>query len=157
QDILHRAADAQGLHDFVAFLQSGGSIENVRAALFASQEFFNLAQGDNTPGLTTPDQKFVDSAFLTAFNRHPDGNTLAAFTQIADQGVAGRFTVGFDLLTSPEGFAVDVTNFYLKLLHRLPDQGSLNSFVNALLNNQIQLGDVIAILASSDEYFALVP
>jgi hypothetical protein len=155
--ILHRPADASGLHDFVAFVLSGGSIENVRAALYSSSEFFALAQMDNTIGLTTPEQKFVDTAFTTALNRHPDGNTLAAFTQVALQGVTGRFAVGLALVTSAEGFAVDVTNFYVKLLHRVPDQTGLNGFVSALLNNQLQLADVIAILATSDEYFALVP
>jgi hypothetical protein len=157
QDILHRAPDPAGLHNFVAFLQTGGNVENVRAALFASDEFLALAQGDITMGLTTPDQKFVDSVFITVLNRHPDGNTLAAFTQLADQGLPGRFTAAFDILTSAEGYAVDVTNFFLKFLHRLPDQAGLNGFVGGLLNGSITEGDVIADIASSDEYFALVP
>ena len=41
QDYLHRAADAPGLAGFVAFLQKGGSREQVLARVMGSAEYLS--------------------------------------------------------------------------------------------------------------------
>jgi N-acetylneuraminic acid mutarotase len=154
QQILHRAPDATGLANAVTFLSAGGNINNVRAGLFASNEFFSLAQKSTITSLTTHDQKFVDAVFVTALNRHADTTALTEFTALADQGF--RFAVAFDVLTGPEGYSVDVTNSYLKILRRAPDSAGLTGFVGELLNGSLREEGVLALLASSDEYFARI-
>ena len=72
QQILMRPPDPRGLNNFVQFLLNGGTVEQLKAALAGSQEFFNDAQAlDTTPGLTTANQKYVDFLFQKILN--PDG------------------------------------------------------------------------------------
>src|SRR5439155_2646317 len=47
---LHRPADPQGLSGFVAFLGAGGTIEQVKAAILTSPEYFQTSGGRTNVG-----------------------------------------------------------------------------------------------------------
>ncbi|HLJ95654.1 MAG TPA: DUF4214 domain-containing protein [Gemmataceae bacterium] len=155
QQILGRPADPTGLGNFVQFLQSGGSVEQLKAILGSSQEFINDAQAqDTTAGLTTANQKFVDFLFQKVFNRPADSGGLNAFTTALGNG-ASPLTVASVILTSLEAQTDQVRGFYQQFLKRPADNAGLNSFAQSLVNGASDEA-VIAALVSSAEYLASV-
>jgi|GEM_PF-6827127 len=155
QQFLGRAPDPAGLAGFVPFLLSGATVEQLKANLAGSLEFFNDAQSmDMTPGLTTPDQKFVDFLFQKVLGRRADLGGLNHFTQELSNNTS-RTIVAFQIITSTEGYNVLVKGFYLTFLHRTADQGGANFFTNQLQSGMTD-EQVIAEIVSSDEYFSHV-
>jgi hypothetical protein len=155
QQILGRQADPVGLSAFVPFLQNGGTVEQLKAALGSSQEFMNLAQAqDTTPGLTTANQKFVDFLFQKVLNRTADSGGLAVFTSALTNGVPAS-AVASTIITSPEGESDLVKSFYLQFLKRAADSTGLNNFTQALESGARDEAVILALVAS-DEYFGLV-
>jgi hypothetical protein len=155
QQILQRKPDAVGLDNFVQFLINGGTVEQVKAALAGSQEFFNDAQAlDTTAGLTTANQKVVDFLFQRILNRPADATGLGAFTQQLANNVS-QSTVALELLTSPEGYGDLVEGYFGTFLRRHSDPGGLNAFI-AQLQAGFRDETVIGEFVSSDEYFARV-
>jgi hypothetical protein len=155
QQILLRAPDATGLNAFVQMLMNGGTVEQVKAALAGSQEFFNDAQAlDTTAGLTTSNQKYVDFLFQKILSRTVDAPGLSTFTQQLANNVS-RSTVALELLTSREGYGDLVESFFREFLHRHSDANGLNFFVGQL---QVGTRDEVVIdeMVASDEYFGRV-
>jgi hypothetical protein len=77
---LHRAADPTGLNSFVAFLQHGGTLEQVRAALAGSNEYFAL-HGGTVSG-------FLAAIYEDALGRQADPAGLNGFTQMLAAGTS---------------------------------------------------------------------
>jgi hypothetical protein len=155
QQILSRAPDPAGLAGFVQFLANGGTIEQVKAALAGSQEFFNDAQAlDTTTGLTTANQKAVDFLFQKILNRAADTGGLNAFTpQLSNNGSLAR--VALEVITSPEANGDVVEGFYGTFLHRHSDANGL-AFFTGLLQKGVRDEAVIDAFVASDEYFGRV-
>lgn len=155
QQILGRQADPTGLNSFVQFLQSGATVEQLKALLAGSQEFLNNAQAmDTTSGLTTANQKFVDFLFQKVLTRTADSGGLTGFTNALTGGTS-PMTVASVIINSQEAQSLLVKGFYQQLLKRQADTAGLNNFTQALLTGARDEA-VIASLASSGEYFGLV-
>jgi hypothetical protein len=153
QAILQRSADPAGLNTFVQFLGQGGTVEQVKASLFGSQEFFNLSQTANA-ALPAGNQRYIDLVFEDVLNRHADAGALTAFANQLNSGVS-RSLVAAEVLGSLEAEQDLVNAFYQKFLHRPADTLGLNTFVGAL-QGHARDEDVIAGLVASDEYFSRV-
>jgi hypothetical protein len=155
QQILARQADPAGLNTFVQFLTNGGTVEQLKATLASSPEFFNDAQTlDQTPGLTTANQKYVDFLFQKVLNRVADAGGLAGFTNALNTGQS-LGSVAQAIVSSQEADADVVNAFYVRFLRRPADAGGLSAFTQQLLSGTSDEA-VIAELVGSAEYFGRV-
>lgn len=66
---------------------------------------------------------------------------------------AGSLKVAYGITNSVENYSNEVATLYQQMLHRTPDQGGLNTWVNSMQFGQ-PLEAVEAAITSSDEYFA---
>jgi hypothetical protein len=155
QQILGRQADAVGLNNYVPFLQNGGTVEQLKASLGGSQEFFNDAQAqDTTSGLTTTNQIVVDFLFQKVLKRTADPGGVVAFTNALASGTPAP-SVALAIISSPEAQSDLVQSYYRQFLKRPADSTGLNGFTQALLSG-VRDETIIASLVASTEYFGLV-
>jgi hypothetical protein len=120
---LHRAADPTGLNSFVAFLQHGGTFEQVRAALAGSNEYFAL-HGGTVAG-------FLAALYEDALGRQADPAGLNGFTQMLAAGTS-RAQVATLFFSSTE-YRIDlVRSDYDFALERSADADGLLGWVGFL-------------------------
>jgi hypothetical protein len=150
ESILNRPADAGALINLTQFLAGGGTVEQIKTALFASQEFFALSQSANTT-LPAGNQRFIDLLFVDEFGRHADAGALTFFGNQLASGLS-RATVATELIFSTEAEQDVVNGFYQKFLHRPADSAGLNAFVGALQSGVRDEGVILGLVASG-EYF----
>ncbi len=119
QHFLKRADSATERQEWVNVFVSGGVSEvQVEAAFLSSQEYQNLYPGDTA---------FVDALYQDVLGRAADPNGAAGWVQLLESSPNGgsrnsvnRGNVALDILTSPEGETVTVTQDYQQLLNRAP-------------------------------------
>jgi hypothetical protein len=103
-------------------------------------------------GIGTPNQQFVDAAYVALFDRHAEPAGLALWSRLLDQGVLTRTQVAYDLTHSPEYYSTRIIPAYLSYLGRAPDpsevQGWITAFQNGLPDEQLQ-----ALFIGSPEYY----
>jgi hypothetical protein len=141
---LHRAADATGLAKDIAFLQGGGTVEQLAAIMIGSPEFFQNEGGGTTDG-------FLSALYQDALNRAIDSAGRANWLQAFANG-ATSFQVAGAILTSLEYRRDLVASFYSQFLLRPPDPGGLDGWVS-LLAQGVRDETVIADILGSPEYF----
>jgi hypothetical protein len=147
KQFLHRAADATGLAGFSNLLASGGTVEQVAALLVGSSEYFKNRGGDTTTG-------FLNALYQDGLNRSVDPTGEATLGMaLANGSTTGM--VASEVFRSQEFLEDQVQGFYRTLLNRLADNGGLNASVTALQQGATDQ-QVIASLAGSDEFFAIV-
>jgi hypothetical protein len=155
QQFLNRPPDPGGLNTFVQFLMGGGTVEQMKAIIAGSPEFFNLSQTQSHPaGVTTPNQQFVDSLFRSVLGRPADPSGLSVFTQELNANVAAS-VVALQVLTSPEAEMDLVKSSYVAFLRRPADPAGLTGFTDQLLAGATD-EQIIASLVASGEYFGNV-
>jgi hypothetical protein len=142
---LRRAADPSGLTTYVAFLDNGGSEQQLRVILLSSPEYYNGAGHGTDRGYLAALSEDILGRPLDDATRaqHPQG--LA--TQSARAIVAGQF------LTSTESVNRRVSQLYQMILERPADPNGLQVYGGQLSQGGAE-DNVIAALASSDEFFA---
>jgi hypothetical protein len=99
----------------------------------------------------TPDQRFVNSVYLTVLHRPVDPDGLASFTTVLSQGIAPD-QIALAVQNSDEGRTVLVQDLYVTLLGREADGSGLLTFGNALKGGAT-VEQVKAVLLGSDEFF----
>jgi hypothetical protein len=97
-------------------------------------------------------ERFVAKVYQQLLMRPVDPVGLAAFAGALDRGELTRTQVVQIIESSQEYRIKVVTNLYTKLLGRPPDAAGLAAFVN-YLGAGGTIGDVKALILSSDEYF----
>jgi hypothetical protein len=143
QSLLGRAADPGGLAGGVQFLEQGGTLQELKAEIFASPEYFLRRGGGTNAG-------FVTAVYDDLFARLPDPGGALIWTLNLDRGVP-RILVAWMILQSPEATAVRVGDLYGEVLHRPADANGMSYF--ALVLSQGMSDDVaLAIMAGSAEY-----
>jgi uncharacterized protein (TIGR03118 family) len=142
--LLGRTADQSGLNAGISFMANGGTVEQVKAALLGSSEFFMRA-GATTDG-------FLQALYHAVFgpNRTVDPSAEATLGMLLAGGT-DRSTVAGMVLNSLEATQQTVQGFYQLLLHRSADIAGRDFFVN-LLQNRGRDEQIIADLAGSGEY-----
>jgi hypothetical protein len=141
---LHRQADPSGLSFFVNALANGATIEQVKASLLGSQEYFQVRGGDTNNG-------FLAAIYQDVLNRTIDPSGQAAFGQQLANGISTT-TVATEIVTSQEAQKDVVDAFYLAFLRRTADAGGESFFVSELLQGTRD-EQVIAQMVGSTEYF----
>jgi cyclophilin family peptidyl-prolyl cis-trans isomerase len=144
QTYLNRAADSVGLNLSLSFMNAGGTLQNVRAVIIGSSEYFQSRSGSSN-------DNFLTNVYHDALGRaiDPVGHSLGS--QALNAGM-DRVKVAQVVLNSPEGEQFLTQSYYSLLLHRTADNAGLNASTAALASGANEEKVVIAI-ASSDEYF----
>jgi len=142
---LRRSADAGGFRSAVAFLQAGGTDEQLAAFLAGSAEYSQTRGGGSNDG-------FLNAFYQDALGRQPDSGGRAFFDQQLASGLS-RVQVAAAILESDEYRQDLVRSAYQRFLRRDADAGGLQAFANYLAeggHDEV----VIAALVGSQEYFA---
>ncbi|HLJ95684.1 MAG TPA: Ig-like domain repeat protein [Gemmataceae bacterium] len=144
QTYLARAADPVGLDLSLSFLKAGGPLQQVRAVILGSPEYFQSRSGSD------------DTTFLTNVYHDVLGRTVDAVGQsLGGQALAaGMDRVRFAevVLSSAEGEQDLVQNYYTQLLNRTADGVGMAASTAAMAQGASEEAILIAI-AESDEFF----
>src|SRR5262249_22864357 len=144
QTYLHRPVDASGLAGYVAFLDHGGTVAQLRAMLLGSEEYYFGRGGGTNDG-------FLASLYQDALGRSIDRSGLATYGQMLASGVS-RSDIALALLHSAEGSMYRVDQDYQWLFHRATDQSGLSAYSDFLAQGGRKKA-VIRMLLSSDNFF----
>jgi hypothetical protein len=144
---LHRVADPTGLANSVAFLQSGGTLEQLTSMLAGSLEYFNNSGGTNSG--------FLAAYYQDALGRAIDSSGSATWTAALAAG-ATRAQVAFAITTSLEYRQHLVASYYNTLLDRGTDPGSA-TWVNALIAGGRDEVVIASIVSLSEFYNKTAP
>lgn len=143
QQYLGRAADAQGLQNWVAGLQHGLTEEQVEAEFIGSAEYINNHGGSASA--------WVSGMYEDLLGRAPDTAGLDAWVNALETGTSPS-TVALGFAASREREAERITNDYVSLLGRTPSAAEVDSWVNAF-ERGVTNEDVEAGFVGSPEYY----
>jgi hypothetical protein len=154
--VLSRAPDQAGLQAFVQQIQQFGSVVPTVLAFFHSPEF--LARN-------TSDAEFLTICYRTFLNREPDPAGFTAFLTTLQAGQLTRDNL-LDIFIDSAEFAAQasflppldpvtafVTNLYVRILGRGPDQAGLTGFVTQLNQTRTVL-PTVQLFLNSPEFLA---
>jgi hypothetical protein len=147
QQLLHRSADSTGLAGSGAFLNQGGSIEQVEAGILGSTEYYDI-RGNGTP------TGFLTAVYADVLNRSLDPTGQKAWMAELLRGVS-RTSVALQILSSTEAEQDLVSAWCLQFLRRSADPAGLHAFVQALQNGATDEQVLIAIVSSAEYYARL--
>jgi len=147
QIALNRPVDMAGLNYWGGLLESGASLNQVKAGILSSDEAFRQAGG-------TPNA-FLSRLYNEVLGRSVDDAGQAIFGQAAASGQAGRQDVAQVVLNSPEAQRVQVGNIYREVLGRPADTLGMNIWTGVLQAGATD-ADVLAGILGSPEFFASV-
>ncbi len=143
---LHCAADPLGLASSVGFLNTGGTVEQLKAVILGSQEYF-ASKGGGEVG-------FLNGVFEDVLGRGIETGAVMLFERSLAKG-ASRYLVAQEILESPEAERVLVQSLYLLYLNRPADPLGAETFLTALQNGARDEA-VLAAILGSDEFFSRV-
>jgi hypothetical protein len=146
--LLARYPDPPGFSAAIAFLQAGGAVDRLAAAVIGSPEYFIQHGQAGNAG-------FLIYAYRDTLGRFVDASGGPAFGVALATGAASRTEVATILLHSPEGRREQVQDLYYRFLSHAPDAQGLSFFVSAAAAGVSQ-DDIVASLLTSAEYDARV-
>src|SRR5262249_45789983 len=124
QELLRRPIDPVGQTSWLAFLNGGGTLQQVQAAIIGSPEYFQVRAGNDF-------NRFLQAAYGDILDRALDPVGQQGWTGAHNAGLS-NFQIALGILGSVESNTLEVTTLYRLFLRREPDPGGLNLFVNAL-------------------------
>ena len=162
QVFLHRAPDGGAVNFYTNFLGSGGTVEQLDAALIGSPEYFAVEGGGTNAG-------FVNALFHDALHRAADSSASAFFTGLLARGTRTG-DVASQILNTDEyrrqladlsgpsnqdgnGQPSILHGWYQYFLRRNGDAGGINFVVNSLRSGARD-ETMVASFVAADEYFA---
>jgi uncharacterized delta-60 repeat protein len=140
---LGRPADPFGLSSFVTALGSGTTIEQVKAAILSSPEFYDRSGGTNSA--------FVQAVYEAVLDRPADPMGLADWLADLRAGMS-RNAIGRLILTSQEAEQDLVQGYYAEFLNRSADPTGLSDWVGQLRQGMSDQA-LLAAIIGSDEYY----
>jgi hypothetical protein len=143
---LGRAADPTGLSTFVTFLGHGGTVEQVKALVLGSAEYYNRAGGTNI--------SLLSALYRDLLGRDIDPTGASAWSSVLNAG-ATPTAVAQALINTSEARSALVSGLYQRYLHRPADPTGLASFSSALARG-MRDEQLIAYLVGSSEYFGQI-
>jgi hypothetical protein len=146
--LLRREADSTGLTGFVNSLATGGTIEQMQAAILGSQEYFQTQGGGTNQGFLTALYRDLLARDVDAAGQSLYGGALSA--GVSRQQVAGI------ILASTEYRTDLVRSYYQQYLHRAPQPDEVSGFRNTLAGGG-RLEMVLAVVIGSQNGLALIP
>ncbi len=148
QQFLRRPADSNGMALAQQTLNSGGTLDQVRAMLLGSSEYY-FARGGGT------DFGFLDAMYRDVLGRPIDDAGVSFWGGQLAAGV-DRQTLALQFLGTTDAEKAKAQAYYLQTLHRSADPAG-----QAYWAGQLQAGEsdalVLAALAATREYFSRFP
>lgn len=141
--VLGRPVDPGGLASWTAFLNQGGSIEQLRADLASSSEFRARVGGTNTA--------VVDAFYQLFLGRPADVAGQANWVNALNHGLPVQ-TMAMRFQSSSNGIWLLVNQAFQTILHRAPDPTGLSAYSTAMAHG-LTLMQLEAVLTLSPEYF----
>lgn len=141
QQFLKRNGNSSEISRFVSSLRAGASANSVISTFILSREY-QIAN--------PPIQQFVRSLYINLLGRNPDAAGFAANCNALRTGVTRQALV-LSFLNSTEYINRQVRSQYQSQLGFLPNQSSLNFWVNQMRANGI--GSLVVGLAASNSAF----
>jgi uncharacterized protein (DUF2141 family) len=124
------------------FVNDGSKVQQLRAVILGSPEYFQRA-GGTTAG-------FLAALFRDTLGRTITAGEVANLSAALNGGLAPT-TLIRAILSSPEGEAFLVQGFYQRFLHRSAGAGEVAGWVSAL-NSGLPEQQLVALLMGSDEF-----
>ena len=147
QTYLGRTLSGGALAGPLAFMQSGGTAEQLTASLIGSQEYFVNRGGNTNAG-------FVTAVYHDLLHRTPDSAGLTAWTNALVGGLTPlQLATGF--LASTEYQSVLIRGYYTTYLGHAANQPAVDYWVGVLRQSGRD-DQVIASILGSTEYFQRV-
>src|SRR5262249_56562449 len=138
---------AAGMNYGAGQLESGATLDQVKAGILGSDEFFTKAGGTN--------QGFLGALYSHELGRPVDATGLGYWGRQLNAG-ASRTAEAGGVLAAPEAKREKATSFFTDVLGRTPDPAGLNCW-----SAQLQAGgsetQVLGGILGSNEDFAHVP
>jgi hypothetical protein len=144
QQFLRRSAESAGLAGWSAFLDHGGTMEQLEAFILGSPEYYSV-RGNGTP------LGFLTALYSDLLNRGLDPIGQQGWSAELAAGISPT-RVALQVLSSAEAEQNLVSGWYMEFLRRPPDTIGLEGYTLALQNGA---GDELVLMAilSSDEYY----
>lgn len=108
-DYLHRPPGGSELSYFSNLLKQGASLEQVRASVLGSAEYFSERGGGKNP-------TFVTALFQDVLGRAADPQAISMFTQQIAAGTP-RTSIAQQVVASPEARQRRINALYMRYLH----------------------------------------
>jgi len=151
--LLLRHADSMAQTTFGGMLTGGASLQDVKAMIMGSDEYFAFSGGTN--------DTFLRSVFADQLGRavDPTGQAFFGGELSATPGAATRQLVAKQVIQSPEGGLKETLVLYNTYLQRTADINGLSFFGSQLINTPLFGGVVtdeqvvISALVGSTEFF----
>jgi len=151
--LLLRHADSMAQTTFGGMLSGGATLQDVKAMIMGSDEYFQFAGGTN--------DKFISSVFADQLGRavDPTGQAFFGGELNATPGVTTRTLVAKQVIQSPEGGLKETLVLFNTYLQRTADISGLSFFGSQLINSPLFGGvvtdeqSVIASLVGSTEFY----
>jgi hypothetical protein len=143
QTYLGRAADPEGLAQWLGKLNSGWSDQGVLAGIISSPEYYSKSGGDPAD--------FVTHVYKALLGRSPDAAGLAYWRALLAAGVS-RSTVVSEICSSPEYRRSFVEAEYAKLLLGPVQPAALSGWVAELAGGASQERVIAGIVGSAEFY-----
>ena len=147
QRYLGRAADPPGLTAFVQQLAAGGTVDQVKASLLGSDEYFAGHGGGTVDG-------FLAALYQDVLGRAIDPGAQSTLGALI--GLLRREDVAAVVLASTEGKTVLLDGLYQALLGRNPSPAELGALLPAV-HTGMRDEQVVASIVGSQEYLAQIP
>ncbi|CAN5294187.1 hypothetical protein BH10PLA2_BH10PLA2_11100 [soil metagenome] len=147
QTYLQRAVDLLGLQGSLNFLGLGGTVEQLKAIIIDSQEYFQNRAGGTKGG-------FLAAVYRDVLGRTVDPVGALIFGQALAVGVS-RFTIASTLIKSLEAEQIHLESLYLVYLNRPADAAGAKFFLDA---RRVGATDetLLAAILGSDEFFSRI-
>lgn len=147
QDFLKRPADSDGLNSWVEAIRQGSTVEDVKAIILGSDEFYADSGG-------TMDS-FLNAVYSAELGRSIDPAGLAYWTSVTMNDPVSRAMIAAQIMRSSEGAQLEIRDIYELTLGRAPDPSGLAAWTAALQQGDGDLKITAAILGSN-EYFDVI-
>ena len=169
QEILGRVPDQSGLASWVKAVNSGSTAPSVANAFWNSPEHKANPIGSTSTAIHDADTAFVSTLYLDVLVRTGDTGGIVGWSQVLNNGATTPNQVAMAFWNSPEhqaklsagtalpslcSYGMTVNALYTVLLGRSPDQGGLNTWVNALYSGTITQDQMVQSFVSSAEFSA---
>jgi N-acetylneuraminic acid mutarotase len=144
QTLLGRNVDVAGASFMLQLLALGGAYSQVRALIYASDEYY-IKRGGNS------DVGWLTAMYSDIFGRSVDPGGSNTFMTALKAGIS-KMNIAFTLMFSQEGLKRQVNGLYQTYLHRDADPTGQQIFVDAFARGAKD-EMIIAIILGSNEYF----
>lgn len=143
ETVLGRPAEASGQKGWVDAIARGMKLESVAAAIYGSQERFNLSGGTH--------RGYVEGLYADILGRGADAGGLGHWVGLLDRRSMTRSQVAAGFYGSLESRRDRITTLYAEILGRKPDAQGMTHWTSKITS----LGDVAlaATLATSREFW----